>query len=501
MNSIISKVAASVLVAGIVISSVGAKSALVTDGNTTSEWYKDHNNKQFSIDIAEASEMANLTFIPNINAAPGSGFTLKFENGGYHYDQPSIFLCADKEGNASKESSNMIVVGNMFSRGQSGTIIGKAMTAPQFQFKNDANESLIKNGSHIYFRTDEDCSEEKIPKIIGVGSSCQTVTAQIINGVTTQGTAYPDYDTDMRILGKTVKSIKIACYAPVCYIDATQDLKKFTNQPKAAGINRYTDDVVPSGIIGNEATVATCAECDDAEKCITIIDINNSSTGTPIESLKFSANFYDVDGKISNDSLKLKSVEIMVDDTNKTAADYTIDGSDITLKSLSISGSSTIRLTLVPNEVDAIPRGKIKARIFDLDTNQSNSTIDVAYDEVKDLVRLEVAGETIFTVPYMNTNYKTFVQITTKSEDSPAKLSAVITDDKGKKVDVPLDDIPANGTVFLFSTFGPLYDAAQEAGLSNAWSVEFTTSAAAIVTSYMKSPNGGDRRVEAFGKE
>jgi hypothetical protein len=164
------------------------------------------------------------------------------------------------------------------------------------------------------------------------------------------------------------------------------------------------------------------------------------------------------------------------------------------------SGANKIKLTIVPTEKDVIPTGEVKARIYDLETNVTRANkSDVKLDEVKELVTFQVEGLTKFTVPYMNTNYKTFVKITTKSEDAPAQLSAVITDQNGKQVEVELDPIKPKGTVYLFSTFGPLYEAAKSAGLANAWTVDFTTSAAAVVDSYMSVPNG-ERRVEPFSE-
>ena len=485
MNNIISKVAASVLLAGIVVSGINAKSNLYVDGNISKD-----QNKKFPIDLVD-DKSANLTFVPKVNAAPGSGFTLNFENGGYK-EVASIFLCARSDGNTSKiaTDNNMSVVGNMFSQ---GTIVNHVMKNPKFQFKNNAEEKLIAAGTHIYFRTDDTC--KKVPTIVGLGSSCQTLSAQVVDGVTTQGTAYPDYNTKEMVLGKTIKAIKIACRAPVCSIDATKEMKVFTsNSTTPTGINGNIQD----NPLGTAGKINSCPDCSDSINCVTTIDVNNSSSHT-IESLKFVANLYNSKGEVINSSLKLKSAEIKVED-NKTVADYTIDGSVVTLKNVNLSSNSLshIKVTLIPNETDVLPAGTLKARIYDLDTNQSTSKIDVTYDEVKSLATLQVSGLTTFTVPYMNTNYRTFVKITTKSTDAAAKLSAVITDQNGKSTEVELNDIPAKGTVYLFSDHGPLYDAAQAAGLANAWTVKFTTSAAAIVDSYMKSPNGGDRRVEAF---
>jgi hypothetical protein len=499
MKNTISRVASSILVMGMMVSGVNAASLLVTDGNTTSDHYKEDQSSTFAVDLTAASSEANLTFIPNINGSAGSGFTLKFENGGYLESQASIFLCANGEANNSKVADT--VVGNMFSRGQSGTIIDNVMTAPQFQFKNDVNESLIQNGSHIVFRTNDQCTE--IPKIIGINGSCQTVTAQIVDGVTTQGTAYPDYDTDKRILGKTKKVIKVACSVPVCKIDATADMKKFTTNVVPAGINKIVDATSDLNIVDNAdnmGLISECPGCDQvALKCTTKIQIANED-GIPIQAMKFALNFYNQDGQVDNAALKLSSTVIELDG-NKTV-DYKIDGSTVELSNLDLNssdGNTTITVTYEPDETNVIPSGLVKGRIFDLDTNTSKSGIDVNFDEVKNFALFKVAGLTKFVVPYMNTDYKTFVKITSLSDTSSTKLSAVITDQDGKSTDVTLNDIPAKGTVYLFSTFGQLYDQAQAAGLKNAWTVEFTATTAVTVDAYMKSPNGGDRRIEAFG--
>ena len=494
MNNIISKVAASVLLAGITISGVNAASTLVVDGNNSTA-----QTDNFYVDMSTVSAEANLTFIPKVNATPGSGFTLKFENGGYLEDYSQIFLCARSDGNESNAAdSNLTIVGNMFSQGQTGTIIDGAMTAPQFQFKNDANESLIDANTHIYFRTDNACT--KLPKIKGINGSCLDVTAKIINGVTTQGTSYPDYDTATMTLGQTAKAIKVACSVPVCQIDVGADMKKFTTAPKAAGINKIVEDISVNEVTDSDNTgkISACPDCDQVNNCVTKIEISNS-TDTDIQAVKFALNFYNKDGEVANDSLKLQDVTIKLDG-NKTVG-YTINGSSVELSGLDLNssdGNATIEVSYTPNETDVIPAGLVKARVYDLDTNTSKDGIDVKYDEVKDFAVFKLAGQTEFVVPYMNKDYRTFVKITSQSSDN-MKMSAVITDQDGKSTEVALDDLGAKETVYLFSDHGALYDAAEAAGLNNAWTVKFSTSGAVTVDAYMKSPNGGDRRIEAFG--
>ena len=489
MNNIISKVVASVLLTGIAISGVSAKSILTVDGNKSISSQDAGVNQDFSIDIIGAGNEANLTFIPNINAAPGSGFTLQFENAGY-VETSSIFLCTYADGNETNttQANLTAVVGNMFSK---GTVVNGVMTAPKFQFKNDANETLIEVGSHIFFRTDAECTE--LPKVIGVGASCLTVSAKVVDGITTQSTPFPDYDTAVRTLGETKRMIRIACLTPTCQIDASADMKQFTTSASAAGIN---GDISGGTAVTLDAKLVDCPECDQTQNCVTTIEIENNSTTHNLESMKFALNFMNTSGVVDNTALKLKDVEIKLD-SNKTV-DYTINGSTVTLNNLGIDATGgtpdKITITYTPNNTDVIPEGTVQGRIFDLDTNTS---ADVIYDKTQALATFAVAGLTTFTVPYMNTNYKTFVKITTKSSDAPAKLSAVITDQNGKTVEVTLDDIAANATVYLFSTFGPLFDAAKAAGLSNAWTVDFTTSAAAVVDSYMTTPNG-ERRVAVY---
>jgi len=494
MNNIISKVAASVLLAGVIISGVSAKSVLTIDGNTSIPTDDGRVTKSFSIDIMGSGEEANLTFIPNINAAPGSGFTLKFENAGY-VETSSIFLCTyTRDSNESDPVNGALtaVVGNMFSK---GTVVNGVMTEPKFQFKNDANETLIQNGSHIFFRTDSACTE--LPSIVGVGASCLTVSAQVVDGITTQSTAFPDYDTNLRTLGETKRMIRIACQTPTCQIDATKDMKQFTTNAPAAGINGKISGGSNPVL---DVKLVDCPECDQTSACTTTIEIENNSSKDTLQSMKFALNFMDKTGAVNNSALKLKAVEIKLDG-DQTLSDYTIDGATVTLNNLGIDATGEtpdkITITYTPNGTDEIVEGKVSGRIFDLDTNTTKTGIDVIYDKTQDLAKFAVAGLTTFTVPYMNTNYKTFVKITTKSSDAPATLSAVITDQNGKSVDVTLDDIAANATVYLFSTFGPLFDAAKAAGLANAWTVNFTTSAAAAVDSYMTTANG-ERRVEVY---
>jgi hypothetical protein len=527
MNNIISKVAASILVAGVVVSISSANdheissdgSLLVTDSNFTVEHAKDDlTGKTFPIDMKMDEKPVNMTFRPVVNATPGSGFTLKFENGGFK-KADSIFLCTNAEGNSSKKDSNMTVVGNMFSRGQSGTIISGIMTAPQFQFNNEVNTSLIKKGRLIYFRTNDSCLNREtkngktisyIPDVVGIGEPCQVVTAQIIDGKTTQGTSFPDYNTPIRSLGKTIKAVKIACATPICYIDAAADLKKFTAKVRPSGINKMVDKLLSDVKIAksndyldsNAISVASCPNCPVVD-CISTIQISNS-TSHAIRKMDLAFDFYDKDGKVNNKILKLKKAIISVggeepSDKKVYKKDYQIDGKKLTIKNLSIAnGSTTLQVKLIANQKDVLPIGLLKARINGLDTTPTSSSSDVNYDEVKNIAVLKISGQTKFVVPYMNTKYRTFVKITSQDDKEVTKLSAVITDQNGKSTEVKLDDLKPSATVYLFSDHGKLYEAAQAAGLKNAWTVEFTSTSVVTVDAYMKSPNGGDRRIEAF---
>jgi len=494
MNNIISKFAASVLLAGIVISGASAatltKSQLVLDGNVSTD-----GTAAFFIDYkAKGNTDHNLTFIPIINATKGSGFTLEFENGGFQAVN-SLYLCSRADGNESNstigtdENSSLVKVGNMFSR---GTLVDGVMTAPQFQFSPDANLSLIDSGSHIYFMTKDTCAEE-VPAILGIGANCQTVTAKVTNGKTTQGTSFSDYNTKAMVLGKTSKLVNISCKVPTCQIDYNKDMKQFTNAPASAGIN--------AGIGGGaapflDATLGMCPTCDDTAACVTTIEVNASNTqGILLERMKFDLNFVNKDGVIANSELKLKSVDVKLD--NNESVDYTLDGTTLTLSGLAINGNQNIQITYTPDGTNVLPEGTISGKIYDLDTNLTDSIAsDITFTRTENVATFVLAGLTKFIVPYMNTNYKTFVKITTQST-TVAKLSAVITDQNGKTAEVTLADIPAKGTVYLFSNKGPLFDAAQAAGLANAWTVDFTTTGAAVVDSYMTTATG-ERRVEAF---
>ena len=146
-----------------------------------------------------------------------------------------------------------------------------------------------------------------------------------------------------------------------------------------------------------------------------------------------------------------------------------------------------------PKKETAIAEGLVTGKIVLKSSN--GKTLNTVRKE-DTLAKFQFAGSTKFIVPYMNSSYKTFVKITTMSA-SGAKLSAVITDQNGKSTDVTLADIGAKGTVYLFSNKGPLFDAAKAAGLANAWTVTFDTSAEASVVSYMTTATG-ERRVEAY---
>jgi hypothetical protein len=469
-----SKVTIGLLLGSVAISSLQAESLLVFNGVDTNQTM----NGMIASDIKSSKlENVNLTFKPKVNGTKGSTFELQFDNGGFE-DISKILMCSQNQ-----------PVGLMYSQGDDYNSTAKIMPNPRFQFNSDVNESLIVADSNITFHEgDDDCTREN-PAVVSNAGSCSVITALISEARTTTGLDFNDYITNKVTIGKTKKMVQIACQTPVCTIDASAENKLFTTSITPSGINKSLN--VETVANRNAVDFTNCPSCEEAgaAPCTVVITVKNDSTEVNLTNFTIASSFKDVKGVAST---------LTLDNTKVNGSAYNI-GSTLKIAfttPVSLGNDQNITLVYTPNKTSVLNEGSLTGSVTTMDTTAGLA--DVAAKTFTDqiITKFQAAGTTKFIVPYMNSSYKTFVKITTMS-DKGAKLSAVITDQNGKTADVTLADIGANGTVYLFSTKGPLFDAAKAAGLASAWTVQFDTTAAASVVSYMTTANG-ERRVEAY---
>lgn len=482
MKNILSMAVASSFIAGMVISTSSAQSILCLDGNTT----KTDANKNISIDIkGHGTSDVNMTFVPNINGSAGSGFRVVFENGGFA-ERAAITLCAGGER-----------VGNMFSK---GTTADGIMSSPRFQFDSDVNESLIIADSNITFHTTDECAA--FPEIVSNSPACSAISAMVDDGRTTQGTAFPDYNTNKLAIGETVQMIKIACSAPECFVSA--DKLAFTEDASIAGVNVALTQVANNKPNHNVLTTADCPECGEeaVTTCTTQIVIENTSMDYNITGLDIVAAFND--GTALNNGAFKPTIDVSVDG-NETEK-YTL-GSKFSPANLNIGYGklTTLKLTFTPDNVSEIATGWVQASIKGMDSNLSDSGDDIQTEfNAHPVAMIKQGAQTQFTVPYMNGKSANFVKIATKA-NAETELSAKVTDSKGNSCNVELSPIVANGSTFVFAgtaPSGPEYQTLVPAGqcsnlVDSLYSVVFTTNAQVDVVSYMRT-SVGERYVDVY---
>jgi hypothetical protein len=483
MKNILSMAVASSFIAGMVISTSSAESVLCLDGNETNT----SAGKVISIDLkGQGASDVNMTFKPNINAAAGSGFKVTFTNGGFA-EQASITLCVGAER-----------VGNMFSKGDSGTVVDGVMTAPRFQFDSDVNETLIVADSNITFHTDDTCGA--FPAIVSNSPACSAIDAMITDGRTTQGTPFPDYNTNELSIGKTAQLINIACTAPECFVNGSK--LKFTDDATVAGVNVALTAIAADGPNKTVMTTDDCPECgkEAVVTCTTEIIIENTSSEFNISGLDIVAAFHD--GTAINNSGFTPTIDLSVDG-NETE-EYNL-GSKFSPSGLEIGPdkNSTIKLTFTPDNVSEIATGTILASVTGLDSNISDDDIQTEFNSHA-IANIKQGAQTQFTVPYMNGGTANFVKIATKA-DAETSLSAVVTDSEGNTCNVELTPIVANGSTYVFAGTAPsdpeyqnLIPAGECSNLADKkYSVVFTTNAQVDVVSYMRT-SVGERYVDVY---
>jgi hypothetical protein len=390
-----------------------------------------------------------------------------FTNGGFASDETKIIMCAGGER-----------VGNMYSKGDNYT--GGIIYEPRFQFDSDANESLIKRDSNISFVTNDDCTG--LPTVTSNSGNCQTITAKIDSGRTSTGLDFSDYNTNTLTFGKTAQAVKISCQTPICFIDSTKGKKEY-GQSAPAGIND-----LPAIATDYNSTDFDCYNCTQNQQiCEAVIVIRNESNDFNITGYDFKANLVD--------ATYLGAITL---ETNATGEMPYTPGTTVSITGLNIARNSDGNITLrfTPNKTTELTPGSVVASLTGFDSNVSDNDIKTKWD-AKTILSAQVAGRTVFVVPYMNASMKSFVRVATSSTiDTP--LEADITDNDGNTCHLKLADIPANGASVVWAN--DLKTKAGEAGCSltsDLYSVKFTTDGAATVVSYMRT-RAGERTVNPF---
>ena len=490
MKSILTRVATATLFTGLALSSATATSLLVSDGNKSIT----DADKNISIDIAgEGSKDTNMTFIPGIDASPGSSFVMQFTNGGFKGNE-SITLC----NGATK-------VGNLQSR---GTLVGGLMVRPTFQFDPNADQSKIVQDTNITFNTDANCSLGTVPEIVSSATEpCQKITAQVVTGKSTQGTEYHDYDTAVFTIGTTKQFIKIACSAPECFV--SNDNHQFLPSVTPAGVNLALTPVNNNNAVfaDTNATDVGCPHCPQAAvagqtNCTTIITLKNTSTNNNelnVTKLDFVATF---DGTLGADM----NVTI---DNNNTAQGYTL-GQKFSPNDIELSSGKEVNLTIeyTLKDTDTLALGNVMGTIDGLETNTSKHLTSKFENKV--ITTMKHGPSTDFTVPYMSSasaSKVNFVRISTVVGSAPTTLSAVISDEAGHTCPVTYPNgIPGNGgSVQVFASAVPsvgnniaLIPEGKCTNLtSKFYSVNFSAGASVNVVSFMRT-KAGERTLKVF---
>ena len=495
MKNILTTVATATLFTGLALSSATAASVLAESGVKT-DLTADAN---ISIDIAgQGAKDVNMTFIPGIDASPGSSFTLEFVNGGFAGTE-SITLCNDD--NKSK-------VGNLLTR---GTLVNGLMVKPTFQFDPNADQTLIIEDTNITFSTVADCTNPVRPEILASATTaCQVVTAQVVDGISTQSTHFTDYNTAKFTVGTTKQFIKIACGTPVCFV--ANDNKSFLPSVVPAGVNLALSPVYNTNAVYPD-TNATKAECPGCPKsvnptkttCTTIITLKNYSVAADdlnVTKLDFVATYA---GTLNADM----NVTI---DANNTAAGYTIGSTFSPVIELSAQKEVNLTVVYTLENTKEIGLGNVMGTVSGLELNTSTTAspklVASAFAD-KVITTMKHGPSTDFTVPYMSAagaSQANFVKISTLVGAAATTLSAVISDSEGHSCTVPLSDVPENGgSTFVFASklpnnanFQALIPAGQCSNLTtDLYSVKFSAGASVNAVGYMRTKRG-ERTIDIF---
>jgi len=437
--------------------------AATLDGENLSGY--DYNT---SVDLPGLGQASEIVWKPFVNLTSGSKFTLRAVNSEFVLAR-DVSLC-----------NKGVKVGTMVSV---GTTDGSTkMNDMSFRIDDGIVDPDNLKDSNITFSTTTTCpsDETTMLALIPTGGACSSYGVEIPQAIDDSSQAFTDYTAPAITIGNAKRLVKVACDTPVCTIDAAADNKSFTLVAASTGINNSKQEE-----IGSNNASTYCPECEEntVATCRTTISVKNDAPFdiTSLELTPSMANnagmTVDVDFDVNSSTGGALNSLITLSDINITAGDE---------KNITITYNPLTNAVIEPGTVSSAITLKSGMDALQLD-RRSN-----------DLATFSVAGNTVFTVPYMNSTYKSMVKVTSLS-DAEAKLSAVITDQDGLATGVvDLGTIAPKATKFLFSTSGALKDAADAAGLKNAWSVVFTISAEATVVATMAGPDGGDRAISVF---
>jgi len=446
-------------------------------GKLTTE-NKSSSDQNISIDLVGVGKPVKLVWKPFVNLTTDSKFTLRVLNGDFILAR-DVVLCND-----GNKVGTMVSVGNT-----DGKTIMNNMS---FQMDADLNASEAAKDSNITFSAGRTCASDTLLQITSSKPACSTISVEIPQAIDNSSQAFTDYTSPAIKVGETKRLVTITCAVPICSIDVNAANKKFTTTAIPTGINRALTSEENLTSLLTASSFENCLECDEkaggkaggGSDCITYITIKNRSEEFNITS-----------GTVTTKFTNGLNADMIVDSNGSSARIGTLLNLDINVTAATggVANIKTFKVKYTTSGAE-IKEGDVTG---DIKLMSGTNTLTTSRDTAK-LATFKHAGETKFTVPYMNTSYKSMVKITTLS-DSDATLSAVITDQNGKSTgSIDLGHIAPKATMFLFSTSGPLKEAADAAGLKNAWSVVFTTSAEATVVATMKSPDKGDRAIQVF---
>jgi hypothetical protein len=474
MNKLLSRVLAVALLGSVTVSTVSAYDKPVWRGTVENNTTMIPNGGQL------VGADVNLTLTLGADMNPGTHFDVHFVNGGLPNTGKFMICNGD-------EQVGKYLTGNT---GSDAAMVPD----PTFEFTTDADSDLLKGGEILNFidgGDDQNCSSQDTITVLA--TDCVTIYSD--NGENTSGTVkVPEIDSAVPgpVIVTYRPDIEISCATPVCIVDSAG--KAFTDGTVAMGVNKRVPTAVnaDTNVSGdwdcNEPS--GCGSVAGPGSCTVIIAIKNN-TDYNITGMTLATTFAPMDGTSTLSDMNYTFIDDNVSNTDPVAA----VGSDLVIEDLNITndGNKTeLMFAFIPSGTATIPQGVVNAEIKDIkDSADSPELADVKLP-TKGLANFGGGAETTFTVTYMNRNYKSFAMITAYA-DTP--LTATITDYKGNVTEADCGTISKNNTAFIFSdkkehSSSCLVQAADAAGLADAWTVTFHVKAAVDVAAYMETPTG-----------
>ena len=481
MNKFLSKFVAIALLSGVSITAANAANEAIWKGTTNSA-------------IIQGGELVgadvNLSVTLNADMNPGTTFDVVIIDGSIS-NSGTFFLCNENA-----------VVGkyvNTVATNPAGRV-----TTVGLEFSTDANTTLTQAGAILH-----------LVDGTNAGGDCN-VSVNTINIIPDQGKCVAvrsengRNNNDTRDIGEINSPISlhvvqyradvmVSCQVPTCTIHS--DGLQFTAASTASGVNRRTvltqtadRNASANGDYSDCYSTTGCVPTATYAPCTTIISIQNNMTDSNITGFTLNTAF----------SATLPS-DMVITYNSPSGNDKNITvGSALVLDDLNISSGEeeNISISFVPNGAGTIVEGLMSANLSNLvDANRTTEVAGAVID-TKGIANFGGGVTTDFTVTYMNPSFKSFAMITSATG---CKLTATITDSKGKTANAPFSDIAAGNTVFVWAdkaghATSPLQVAADAAGLNNAWTVTFHVTAAVDVAAYMEA-NGGQRTLTVLYPE